>query len=101
MECRFSELRCKEVVNTADGCRLGFICDLVIDLRDGRIIAIVVPGPCKVLGMFGRTEDFVIPWQCIKRIGGDIILVDIATDKIRAPRPKKAAFLWQKDEKNT
>lgn len=99
MECRCSELRCKEVVNTADGCRLGFISDLVIDLCEGRILAIVVPGPCKVLGMFGRTDDFVIPWPCIKRIGSDIILVDIAPDKSRSPRPKKAPFLWQKDEK--
>lgn len=92
MECRFSELRCKEVVNTADGCRLGFVEDLVLDLKDGKIIALIVPGPCKVLGIFGRTENIVIPWQCIKRIGSDIILVDLVQEKNREPRHKKIPF---------
>lgn len=92
MKCRFSELRCKEVVNTADGCRLGFVEDLELDLCDGRIIALIVPGPCRVLGMFGRTENIVIPWPCIKRIGSDIILVDLVQEKNREPRRKKMPF---------
>ncbi len=92
MGCRFSELRCKEVVNTATGCRMGYVQDLVLDERDGRILAIVVPGPCKVLGLLGHTDDFVIPWGCIRRIGGDIILVDFDPDQHREPRPKKLPF---------
>lgn len=92
MECRYSELRCKEVINAADGCRLGCVYDLVLNLDDGRILAIVVPGPCKMLGLFGKTDDFVIPWPCIKRIGADIILVDVIPERIRAPRPKKRLF---------
>ena len=48
---RFSSLKCKEVVNICDGARLGFVSDVEVDLKNGRIAAIVVPGPCKLFGM--------------------------------------------------
>ncbi len=92
MVCRFSELRCKEVINTEDGCRLGFVEDLELDTRDGRILALIVPGPGKVLGMFGKTDNIVIPWPCIKRIGEDIILVDVEREKNTEPCRKKRPF---------
>ena len=38
--------------------------------------AIVVYGPCRFFGLFGRGEEFYIPWECIQRIGDDIILID-------------------------
>ena len=52
------------------------------------LVAIIVPGPCRILGLWGRREDFVIPWKCIRRIGPDIILVDIKPDDCRVPRFK-------------
>lgn len=88
---RFSKLKCKEVVNICDGNRLGCVSDVEVDCRCGRISAIIVPGPCKYLGL-GRQEDFVIPWQCIRQIGEDIILVDGNPDSFRLPRPKKGFF---------
>lgn len=86
---RFSSLRCREVVNICDGCRLGFVSDVEIDLKCGRVVAIIVPGPCKFFGVLGRHDDFVIPWGCIRQIGDDIILVDAELDKIRLPRKKE------------
>lgn len=86
---RFSSLRCREVVNICDGCRLGFVSDVEIDLKCGRVVAIIVPGPCKFFGVLGRHDDFVIPWGCIRQIGDDIILVDADLDKIRLPRKKE------------
>ena len=44
MEMSFSELRTKEVVNTADGRRLGKVCDLVFCYPENRLIGIVAPG---------------------------------------------------------
>jgi sporulation protein YlmC with PRC-barrel domain len=41
-------------------------------------VAIVVPGPCRILGLFWREDDFIIPWECIKRIGDDIILIEVS-----------------------
>lgn len=92
MSNRFSNLKCKEVVNICDGCRLGYVTDVEVDIKCGQIAAIIVPGPCKVLGVLGRHEDFVIPWRCIRQIGDDIILIDGEPEKFRCPRPKKELF---------
>ena len=76
MQCRMRDLRCKEVINISDGCRLGFVSDVDIRVPEGQVIAIVVNGPCRFFGLFGRGEEFYIPWECIQRIGDDIILID-------------------------
>ena len=57
---RFSCLRRKEVVNVCDGCRLGYVGDLEIKYPEGEIKAIVVFGPCRFFGLFGRGEDYYI-----------------------------------------
>ena len=76
MQVRFRELRRKEVINITDGGRLGYVGD--IDLRgpEGQVLAIVVNGPARFFGLFGRGEEYYVPWDCIQRIGDDIILVE-------------------------
>ena len=88
MGTRLTNLQCKEVICVGDGRRLGFISDVELEVPEGCVSAIVVPGPCRVLGMFGRREDFIIPWKCICRIGPDIVLVDIKPGDCRVPRPR-------------
>ena len=85
---RFTKLKCKEVINVCDGCRLGYVSDVEVDCKCGQITAIIVPGPCKLFG-FGRQEDYVIPWHCIRRIGPDIVLVDTKPNECRVPRSGK------------
>lgn len=87
---RVTELHCKEVICVADGRRLGFVSDVQIRIPEGEVVAIVVPGPSRLFGVLGGNDDFVIPWNCIKRIGPDIILVDAKPDDCRCPRPKLA-----------
>ena len=58
MSNRFSNLKCKEVVNVCDGCRLGYVADVTVDLKCGRILALIVPGPCRFCGILGRHEVF-------------------------------------------
>ena len=89
---RFTQLQCKEVICVADGRRLGFVCDVQVEVPDGCVRAIIVPGPCRFLGLFGRRDDFVIPWNCIRRIGPDIILVEIKPEECRIPRQKMWTF---------
>jgi YlmC/YmxH family sporulation protein len=72
---RISEFQTKEVVNIMDGKRLGQISDLEIDLRNGRVDSIIVPGPSRVLGFFQSGNDYVIPWRNIVKIGKDVVLV--------------------------
>ena len=71
---RVSEFRQKEVINVHDGRRYGYVVDVEIDLEKGVLDAIVVPGNPRLLGLFGRQPDCIIPWSHIKRIGEDIIL---------------------------
>lgn len=78
---RLCELREKEVINICDCKRLGCIVDVDIDIKDGRIIAIIIPGPAKICGFLGTDSEFVIPWDCIRKIGPDIILVEIKEEK--------------------
>lgn len=93
MRVRFTELRCREVINICDGCRIGFVSDLVMDCTGGNVIALVVPGRPKLFGLLGREDDFVIPWGCIRRLGSDIILVEVELERIREPcRKKKCRF---------
>ena len=74
---RYAKLRQKEVVNVLDGARLGYICDLVIDMANGKVCAIVVPGPTRFSFLFKGERDSVIPWQNIRKIGEDVVLVEI------------------------
>ncbi len=92
MGIRVTELHCKEVICVADGRRLGFISDVEVEVPEGRVVAIVVPGPCRFLGLFGRRDDFVIPWRCIRRIGPDIVLVDIKPNDCLFPRHHALPF---------
>lgn len=78
---RIYDMKQKEVINTIDGCRLGYICDIEIDLIEGRLTKIIVPGPGKFLGMFGRDMEYQIPWTKIVKIGADTILVQIDVER--------------------
>ena len=67
----------KEVINIKDGRRLGFVQDVTADLESGIITSIIVPGTNRILNVFSSNNDIVIPWNNIKCIGDDIILVEI------------------------
>ena len=56
------------------------------------MVNLIVPGPCRFLGLFGRQDDYVIPWCCVRRIGEDIILVDGPVTEWKTPRKRKCFF---------
>lgn len=66
----------KEVINMVDGKRLGYVQDVEANFETGEITAIIVPGGNKIFGI-GSKNDIVIPWNKIRRIGDDIILVEM------------------------
>jgi len=72
---KVSEFQIKDVVNVADGKRLGNIDDIEINLDTGKIESVIIGGVGRVLGFFGKDEEVVIPWQNILKIGEDVILV--------------------------
>lgn len=76
---RALDLRQKEVINIANGMRLGFVSDVEIDFENGYIEAIVIPAQRRFFLFFGRNEDYIIPWKNIVRVGDDIILINEST----------------------
>lgn len=86
---RIADLRYREVINLCTGHRLGFVCDVEMEVNSGQVIALVVPGPCRFFGLFGREEDYLIPFESITKIGSDIILIENKGDYRRGKRPKR------------
>lgn len=79
---RICDLRQKEVINSCNCKRLGFVCDIEFDVTTGKLIAIVVPGCGKICGLFGRDSEYIIPFRCIRQIGPEIILVEIVEEDV-------------------
>ena len=73
---RIYDLRQKEVINISDGKRLGYIDDVEIDEENGVLKSAIIPNEGKLLGLFGKPSNYIIPWGCISRLGEDIILVN-------------------------
>ena len=89
MICSLSELRQKEVIDITEGIKIGFVDDIEIDTETASVIALVVYGRPRFLGLFGRDEDMIIHCDEISVIGRDTILI-----KPRKPSEvtKKSSF---------
>ena len=85
MEMSFSELRQKEVINTADGRKLGKICDMVFCYPENKILGFVVPGN---RGFGSKRTDFFIDLKNIVKIGGDVVLVNVGCPRQNGARPR-------------
>lgn len=81
-------MRNKEVINVKDGCRIGCVNDVEVDMKCAKLVAIVIYGRLKCFGLLGRCEDIVIKWENIEVIGEDTILVKFNPVCNRRRRPK-------------
>ncbi len=77
MDKKGLDFKHKEVININDAKRLGFVQDVTANLETGIITSIIVPGSNKLFNFLSSSNDIVIPWEKIKCIGDEIILVDI------------------------
>ncbi|MGM9551213.1 MAG: YlmC/YmxH family sporulation protein [Clostridia bacterium] len=69
-----SDFRHKEVIDITSGSKMGFITDVDVDLEKGVVNSVILPGKRRFFGFF-PSEDVVIPWKSIQKIGDDVILV--------------------------
>ena len=76
---RLSRLSGKELVTLPDCDRLGFLgdCDISVD-DDGRIVSLIIPENRGQLSFLIDRRYLEIPWERIKIVGGDMILIDFA-----------------------
>ncbi|MBA2174254.1 YlmC/YmxH family sporulation protein [Halobacillus locisalis] len=72
---KISELQMKDVIAMETGERLGYISDLDIDTQRGKMKGLVLTLKGKAMGLFGKEEEMMIPWDQIVNIGTDVILV--------------------------
>jgi len=77
--CGWSELVGKEIVNTYDGTRLGTVgdSDLIIDTESGEIDSIILPNKGNLINFWVDRQHLIIPWETVKKIGNEVIIVDL------------------------
>jgi len=75
-----ADLREREVINLCGGEKLGYICDFEIDADCGKILALIVSS--NNFSLFGKRDEFVIPWCNVECIGEDTVLVKIAKSEL-------------------
>ena len=76
MLCRITDMHSKEVINVCDGTRLGCVDDVEVDTCTAQLVAIVIHGRPKCMGLMGHEDDIVIEWKEIEVIGEETILVN-------------------------
>ncbi len=82
MEASFLELKAKQVINTVDGKCLGHITDIIFDVVTAKALGFVVPQPNQGFwGLFKGGKDIFIPFDCVCKIGVDVILVELYIDE--------------------
>ena len=73
---RLSDLQTKDIVNINDGKRIGRIIDAVIN-DAGIIEYLSIEKRSSLNSLFNKDNETTITFKQIKRIGEDVILVDI------------------------
>ena len=87
--CRVTDLRHKEVINSTNGCRIGFVDDVEVDTESARVVAVIIYARQRILWPLFRRDDIVIKWENITLIGEDTILIShCPTGAVRSKRPK-------------
>jgi len=69
-----NNLRQMEIIDINSGSKMGYIMDLKVDCEDYRIVSILLP--TQKSSWFNKNNSVEIPWEKIKKIGVDVILVD-------------------------
>ncbi|MCL2702675.1 MAG: YlmC/YmxH family sporulation protein [Defluviitaleaceae bacterium] len=76
---RFYDFRQKEVINIKDGCRLGYVSDIEMCNEKGHCKRLIIPGPARIFGFFGREQEYRVDWEHVKQVGDDLILIECDT----------------------
>ena len=66
----------KDVILIKTGENLGRIDDVIFDEGTARLQSVVLRGRSRRFGRMGYDEDLIIPWEALKNIGTDVIMVD-------------------------
>jgi YlmC/YmxH family sporulation protein len=71
------DFRQKEVIDVTNGKIIGFVVDVDAEFNAGSIKNIIVAQTTGLLRGIGGKNNITIPWNSIKLIGEDVILVEL------------------------
>ncbi|HNX28515.1 MAG TPA: YlmC/YmxH family sporulation protein [Syntrophomonadaceae bacterium] len=82
---RLNELIGKEMVNIFDGMRMGIVgdSDMLVDTETGQIVSIILPNRGNALNFWADRQKLVIPWDAVKKVGREVIVVDLDQTHMR------------------
>lgn len=75
---KLSELQKKDIVNIKDGKKIGRIIDVEFDPSNGYVIKFVIESTHFIKNLFSSNEELTIKFTQIKKMGEDVILIDIS-----------------------
>ena len=80
----FFDIKGKDVINVRDGVRIGYICDILINEKKGVIDSIIVnKDERKLYGFWSRSKEYIIPFESVKKLEGDVVLTDFNKENIK------------------
>lgn len=74
---KISELQRKDIVNVNDGKVIGRIIDAIINEEDGSFEGFVIEKSKYIRNLFSTEGDITIKFSQIKKLGSDVILVEL------------------------
>lgn len=74
---KLSELQKKDIINIKDGKKIGKIIDAEFDINNGQIKYFLIERNSYIKNIFSSNEELNIQYYQIKKLGEDVILIDI------------------------
>ena len=75
---KLSELQRKDIINIKDGKKVGRIIDVEFDSSNGYMIKFVIERTHFLRNLLSTNENLSIKFTQIKKLGEDVILIDIS-----------------------
>ena len=89
------DLSAKDVIQLKTGENLGRIDDVVFDEHGGRLQSVILRGRAHCFGLLGCDDDLILPWESIRTIGTDVIMVDAGP--LPGARRRSGVILAERD----
>ncbi len=74
---KLSELQRKDIVSIRNGKKIGKIIDVEFDTKSGYMVHFVIEKAHFFRNVFSTSEELTIKFNQIKKLGEDVILIDI------------------------
>jgi YlmC/YmxH family sporulation protein len=80
---KLNQLMGKEIINLADGEKLGMIAEVDISFTEqtGELESILVPIEKGGFSLWGEEQYLEVPWDSIVKIGNEVVIIDLDVEE--------------------